>query len=103
MELEDVKKLIAFDKEMMQKVTDVYEKKASVIKAIAKEKDEIADSTWQDVEKKVQERKAELDQKIAQDKVISEKEYARMAKAMEDKFNSKKAEWEQVLFDNSVK
>ena len=103
MELEDVKKLIAFDKETMQSVNDVYEKKASVIKAIAAEKEEIAKRSWQEVEKQVEDRKSELDKKIAQDKTDNEALYTKQANDLKARFEAKKDKCEKELFDACIK
>ena len=103
MELKDVKELIDFDKETVKKVSDVYDKKALVLKQIAQEKETIKNKTWEEVEAKVKERKAQLDQKIAQDVKVNDAYYTNMAQELKATYDAKKGEWEKELFDRCVK
>ncbi len=103
MDIADVKDLIAFDEQMMQEVNEIYEKKALVVKQIAEEKEELSKKTWAEVEAKVAIRKAELDQKIAEDKKMSEAEYERLATTIQERFSAKRDRWKKAIYDACVK
>ena len=103
MELKDIKELIEFDHDTMQAVIDIHSKKETTIKEIALEKDEIYKSSWEAVNKQVEETKKKLDEKIASDAALNEKKYNEMSSLITSTFQSSNEQWKKELVDRTSK
>lgn len=102
MELKDIKELIDIDHECMDRVVKVHDRKLAMIDAIEKEKKEIADTTWAEVNKKLAETKAELDVKIDKSEVESEEEFIRVSTLLKAKYEENRNKWLKLMFDRCV-
>ena len=102
MEIKDIKELIAFDQKTMQDVIDIHDKKNEALKALAKEKEDIKKTTWDEVNKKVETTKKELDAKIASDVLVNTQTFKEGAKRIEDTYAANKEKWIREVFERCI-
>ena len=102
MELDDIKKLIDFDHECMDKVVNIHKEKTAAIDAIEKEKKEIADSTWREVNERLALKKAELDAKIQKTESESAKEYEEVSAKLKSRFKENHDKWLKEMYDYCI-
>lgn len=98
-----IKELVELDEELRAKIEQAHQAKVDSKQKIVSDKKSIANATWDQVKKRVDEEKIKLDEYIKSAAIDNQEEYQQTSERLKRTFEDNKEKWIAELVDNSLK
>ncbi len=98
-----IKDLVELDEELRAKIEQAHQAKVDSKQKIVSDKKNIANATWDQVKKRVDEEKIKLDEYIKSAAIDNQEEYQQTSERLKRTFEDNKEKWIAELVDNSLK
>ncbi|MDD2592586.1 MAG: hypothetical protein PHG99_06200 [Erysipelotrichaceae bacterium] len=98
-----IKELVELDEELRAKIEQAHQAKVDSKQKIVSDKKNIANATWDQVKKRVDEEKIKLDEYIKSAAIDNQEEYQQTSERLKRTFEDNKEKWIAELVDNSLK
>ena len=102
MEIDAIKKLIETDEKTRAEVQAQYQKRSDLKKQIEDQKKQISKETWDAVNAQVASTKKQLDDQIANDAAVNQKEYEESLKFLQAVYDKNKETWKKEILDRII-
>jgi len=102
MEIDAIKKLIETDEKTRAEVQAQYQKRTDLKKQIEDQKKQISKETWDAVNAQVASTKKQLDDQIANDAAVNQKEYEESLKFLQAEYDKNKETWKKEILDRII-
>ncbi len=102
MEIDAIKKLIETDEKTRAEVQAQYQKRTDLKKQIEDQKKQISKETWDAVNAQVASTKKQLDDQIANDAAVNQKEYEESLKFLQAAYDKNKETWKKEILDRII-
>ena len=102
MEIDAIKKLIETDEKIRAEVQAQYQKRSDLKKQIEDQKKQISKETWDAVNAQVASTKKQLDDQIANDAAVNQKEYEESLKFLQAVYDKNKETWKKEILDRII-